>query len=152
MTPGRGIVLDPKILIRAVLGKSVCALLEAYEDAIAFYPPDVCFDDPREYIPRLFNSRGDDPETGLAVLDQMGMLVKPVDKVPYRDFEHVARERLAARDSQDWPVVAVALVLSVPAGPEDRDFFGSGIGPWTTDRVELRSEERRVGKEGRSRW
>src|ERR1017187_2752427 len=66
MTPGRGIVLDANILIRAVLGKRVCALLEAYEDAIAFYTPDVCFDDPREYIPRLSNSRGDDPETGLA--------------------------------------------------------------------------------------
>src|ERR1022692_4494551 len=66
MTPGRGIVLDANILIRAVLGKRMRALLEAYEDSIAFYTPDVCFDDPREYIPRLSNSRGDDPETGLA--------------------------------------------------------------------------------------
>jgi predicted nucleic acid-binding protein len=136
-TPGRGIVLDANILIRAVPGKRVRALLEAYEDAIAFYTPDVCFDDPREYIPRLFNSRGDDPETGLAVLDRIGLLVKPVDQAPYRDFEQLARERMAARDIQDWPVVAVALVLSVPVGTEDRDFFGSGIGPWTTDRVEL---------------
>ena len=80
---------------------------------------------------------GDDPETGLAVLDRIGLLVKPVDQAPYRDFEQLARERMAARDIQDWPVVAVALVLSVPVGTEDRDFFGSGIGPWTTDRVEL---------------
>jgi hypothetical protein len=50
MTPGRGIVLDANILIRAVPGKRVRALLEAYEDAIAFYTPDVCFDDPRKYI------------------------------------------------------------------------------------------------------
>src|ERR1039458_543460 len=98
--PGRGIVLDANILIRAVLGKRVCALLEAYEDAIAFYTPDVCFDDPREYLPRLSNSRGDDPETGWAVLDQIGLLVKPVDQALYRDFEQLARERMAARSEE----------------------------------------------------
>jgi predicted nucleic acid-binding protein len=137
MTPGRGIVLDANILIRAVLGRRVRTLLEAYEDSIAFYTPDVCFDDAREYIPRLLASRGDDPETGMAVLDQIGFVVKPVDQVLYRDFGQLARERMAARDVEDWPVVAVALMLSVPVWTEDRDFFGSGIGTWTTDRVEL---------------
>jgi hypothetical protein len=72
MTPGRGIVLDANILIRATLGRRVRALLEAYEDLIAFYSPDVCFDDARAYIPRLFNSRGDDPETGMAVSIRSG--------------------------------------------------------------------------------
>jgi predicted nucleic acid-binding protein len=137
MTPGRGIVLDANILIRAVLGRRVRTLLEAYEDSIAFYTPDVCFDDAREYIPRLLASRGDDPETGMAVLDQIGFVVKPVDQALYRDFGQLARERMAARDVEDWPVVAVALMLSVPVWTEDRDFFGSGIGTWTTDRVEL---------------
>src|ERR1039458_1925291 len=66
----------------------------------------------------------------------IGLLVKPVDQAPYRDFEQLARERMAARDIQDWPVVAVALVLSVPVGTENRDFFGSGMGPSTADRVE----------------
>lgn len=80
MTPGRGIVLDANILIRAALGRRVRALLEAYEDSVAFYTPDVCFDDAREYIPRLFGGRGDDPETGMAVLDQIGLLVQPVDE------------------------------------------------------------------------
>jgi len=31
----------------------------------------------------------------------------------------------------------VALMLNVPIWTEDRDFFGSGIAAWTTDRVEL---------------
>ena len=137
MTTGRGIVLDANILIRAVLGRRVRALLEAYEDSIVFYTPDVCFDDAREYLPRVLSGRGDDPETGMTVLDQIGLIVQPVDEALYRDFGQLARERVAARDAEDWPVVAVALMLSVPVWTEDRDFFGSGIATWTTDRVEL---------------
>ena len=78
MTSGRGIVLDANILIRAVLGRRVRALLEAYDDSIVFYTPDVCFDDAREYIPRVLSSRGGDSETGMAVLDQIGLLVQRV--------------------------------------------------------------------------
>ena len=137
MTPGRGIVLDANIPIRATLGRRVRTLLEAYEDSVAFYAPDVCFDDAREYIPRLFGGRGDDPEAGLAVLDRVRLLVQPVDEALYRDFGQFARERMTARDVEDWPVAAVALMLGVPVWTEDRDFFGSGIATWTTDRVEL---------------
>jgi len=92
MTPGRGIVLDANIPIRATLGRRVRTLLEAYEDSVAFYAPDVCFDDDREYIPRLFGGRGDDPEAGLAVLDRIRLLVQPVDEALYRDFGQFARE------------------------------------------------------------
>jgi predicted nucleic acid-binding protein len=137
MTSGRGLVLDANILIRAALGRRVRALLEVYEDSIAFYTPEVCFDAAREYIPKLFRSRGDDPDIGMAVLDQIELLVRPVDESLYRDFGQLARERMAARDVEDWPIVAVALMLSIPVWTEDRDFFGSGIATWTTDRVEL---------------
>jgi predicted nucleic acid-binding protein len=137
MTAGRGIVLDANILIRAALGRRVRTLLEAYEDSAAFHTPDVCFDDAREYIPRLFGGRGDRPENGAAVLDQIGLLVQPVDEALYRDYGQLARERMAAREIEDWPVAALALMLSVPVWTEDRDFFGSGIATWTTDRVEL---------------
>jgi len=40
-------VLDANILMRAVLGRRVCMLLETYEDATSFYRPDVCFADAR---------------------------------------------------------------------------------------------------------
>jgi predicted nucleic acid-binding protein len=137
MTPGRGLALDANILIRAALGKRVHHLLKAYEDLVAFYTPDVCFADARKYIPQLLSSRGVDPETGIAVLDRIRLLVQPVDEALYRDFEQLALERMASRDVEDWPVVAVALLLNVPVWTEDRDFFGSGIATWTTDRVEL---------------
>lgn len=137
MTAGRGLVLDANILIRAVLGRRVRSLLETYEDSISFYTPDVCFEDAREYIPQVLASRGSDPQAGLAILQQIGLLVQAVDQALYQDFEQLARGRMSARDIEDWPVVAVALMLSVPVWTEDRDFFGSGLATWTTDRVEL---------------
>ena len=137
MTSGRGLVLDANILIRAVLGRRVRALLKTYEDSIAFCAPDVCFVEARENLPQILEQRGDDPKTGMALLDQLDLLVQPVHQAAYRDFEQLARERMAARDIDDWPVAAVALMLSIPVWTEDRDFFGSGIATWTTDRVEL---------------
>jgi len=97
----------------------------------------VCFEDAREYVPRVLDSRGDDPEVGLAVLNQIGLVVQPVDQALYRDFEQLARERMSARYVEDWPVAALALMLKFPIWTEDRDFFGGGLATWTTDRVEL---------------
>ena len=63
----------------------------------------------------------------MAVLDQIGLIVQPVDEALYRDFGQLARERMVARDVADWPIVAVALMLSIPVWTEDRDLFGSGM-------------------------
>jgi len=137
MISGRGLVLDANILIRAALGRRVRSLIETYEDSAGFYTPDVCFEDAREYVPLVLISRGGDPQASLAVLKQIGLLVQAVDLALYRDFEQLARERMAARDIEDWPIAAVALMLKIPVWTEDRDFFGSGLSTWTTDRVEL---------------
>jgi hypothetical protein len=101
MMAGRGLVLDANILIRAALGRRVRFLLETYEDSLSFYSPDVSFDDAREYIPQVLASHGGDPQAGLAVLQQIGLLVQVVDQVLYLDFEQPARERMAARDIDD---------------------------------------------------
>src|SRR5258708_1120897 len=105
MIAGRGLVLDANILIRAAVGKRVRFLLETYEDSVSFYTPDVCIEDAREYIPQVLASRGGDTQAGLAVLQQMGLLVQVVDQALYLDFEQLARERIAARDIDDWPIV-----------------------------------------------
>jgi predicted nucleic acid-binding protein len=97
----------------------------------------VCFQDAEEYIPVILKRRGLDVASGLSVLSQISRIVQPVDRSLYEDFEKPARERVLLRDSDDWPVVAVALLLDIPVWTEDRDFFGSGIATWTTDRVEL---------------
>jgi predicted nucleic acid-binding protein len=55
----------------------------------------------------------------------------------YADYRETANKRVLTRDPDDWPVVAVALLLDLPVWTEDQDLFGSGVATWTTDRVEL---------------
>src|ERR1700676_3121985 len=126
MTQRKGLVLDANILLRAVFGQRVRELLEAFEDAVTFYSPDVCFDDARKYIPDVSARRGIDPLPALAVLEEV-----------IRNRGAGTRNRVTPRDPDDWPVVAVALLLDFPIWTEDQDFFGSGVATWTTDRVEV---------------
>ena len=137
MNPRRGLVLDANILLRAVLGTRVRELLEAFEDKAEFYTPDVCVQDARAYIPRLCKQRGLGSALAISVLEQVLQIVDQVDKSLYERFEKQARERIKQRDPDDWPVVASALLLDLPIWTEDRDFFGSGLPTWTSDRVEL---------------
>jgi predicted nucleic acid-binding protein len=137
MNPRRGLVLDANILMRAVLGRRVRELLETYEDAVSFYSPNICFDDARRYLGDLLERRGRDPQAGLMALEQLSGIVQLVERSLYTDYEQVARERVELRDPDDWPVLAVALLLDLPIWTEDQDLFGSGVATWTTDRVEL---------------
>jgi predicted nucleic acid-binding protein len=138
MSDGRkGLVLDANILLRAVFGQRVRKILETYESEARFYSPDVCFADAERYIPDISERRGLDVDLGLSVLVQIGGIVERVDRSLYEECESTARARVGTRDPEDWPVVAVALLLELPIWTEDQDFFGSGIATWTTDRVEL---------------
>jgi predicted nucleic acid-binding protein len=137
MIERHGIVLDANILLRAVFGQRVRHLLKKYENQIGFYAPDICFRDARKYVIKISEQQGLDPNLGLAVLDQISNLVEPIDRGLYEQYQHASRERIALRDPDDWPIVAVALLFHVPVWTEDQDFFGSGIATWTTDRVEL---------------
>jgi predicted nucleic acid-binding protein len=133
----KGLVVDANILVRGVFGQRILQILERYEDTAGFYSPDVCFQDASKYIPDVARRRGLDLQVGLAVLEGIARIVVPVDRSLYEDYAKVARERVQLRDPDDWPVVAVALLLDLPIWTEDQDFFGSGVATWTTDRVEL---------------
>jgi predicted nucleic acid-binding protein len=135
--PIKRLVLDANILLRAVFGVRVRAILESHEDVAAFYSPDVCFEDARKYIPDIAGRRNFDSVVGLALLDQIARIVEVVDRSLYEDFEEMARARIQSRDPEDWPVVATALMLAAPIWTEDRDFFGSGVATWTSNRVEV---------------
>ncbi len=45
---------------------------------------------------------------------------------------------------EDWPVVALAILLGVLIWTEDQDFFRSSVATWTTDRVELYLQDRKT--------
>lgn len=133
----KGIVLDANILIRAAFGRQVRHVLKKYEDQVRFYTPDVAFGDARKYVIAISELRQVNSGLGLSVLDQLAGLVEQVDRSLYEQHEKAARERIDRRDPDDWPVIAVALLLRLPTWTEDQDFFGGGVATWTTDRVEV---------------
>ena len=112
LTPA--LVLDANILIRAVLGKRVRSLIETYAEHVRFFTPDVCVTSAQEYLPDLAQRRGWPVGHGLTLLARVCDWIEVVENALYADFEASARERMAGRDEDDWPVAAVALALDSP--------------------------------------
>jgi predicted nucleic acid-binding protein len=140
------IVLDANILIRAVLGKRVDELIQRYAEQVDLACPEQAFDEAEEHLPTITAKRGGDTNAQQAALDALALLARFIQIIPHATFEHlepVARTRLKGRDEEDWPYLALALLLNCPIWSEDTDFFGAGVAIWTTDRVEtyLRDEE-----------
>jgi len=131
------LVLDANILIRAVLGMRVSQLLNRYGKAVEFVAPNTAFREAQEKLPSILERRGMQVAPGLAALDTLDALIRTIELGMYAEFEGIARQRLARRDENDWPILATALALNCPIWTEDTDFFGCGVATWTSDRVEL---------------
>lgn len=133
--PGKALVLDANILVRAVLGKRVRELIEAYAEDVTFFVPELALAEAEEYVPTLIIRHGGEPERALAFLEKLGRLTEVIGNDVYGEFEQEARKRLAHRDPEDWPILAAALALGCPIWTEDTDFFGCGIATWTSRNV-----------------
>jgi predicted nucleic acid-binding protein len=134
---GKAVVLDANILIRAVLGKRVRELIFDNASTVKFFAPDVAYADARKYLPALLEKRGVDPGSAMLVLDRLEGIVQSVDAELYEGQQQQALQRIAARDADDWPVLACAMTLNCPVWTENADFFGSGVATWTSDRIAL---------------
>jgi len=137
MTASKVIVLDANILIRAVLGTKVRALITENIERIDFFTPDVCIADAQKYLPLLFEKRSMPVDPALILLNNLTPLLHIVDELIYQRTKEEAQLRIKNRDIRDWPIVATALTLNCPIWTEDQDFFGTGIPTWTSDRVHL---------------
>jgi len=133
----KAIVLDANILIRAVLGQWVHELILTHAATVQFFAPDVAYADARKYLPNLLTRRGVNPVPAMMVLDRLEAIVRPLDAELYAAARDEALRRIAARDEDDWPVLACAMVIGCPVWTEDADFFGTGVATWTSDRVAL---------------
>ena len=133
----KSIVLDANIVIRAVLGERVRNLIIQHNEDVDFFVPDICLVDAYKYLPQLFNKRNMSSDTAIALLDKFKLILNIVEPEIYRQHASEAKERMKDRDIDDWPIVATALVLDCPIWTEDKDFFGSGMSTWTTDRIHL---------------
>jgi len=135
--PSKALVLDANILVRAVLGKPVRDLMEAYSGRAAFFVPEAAYAEAEEHLSALVAKRGGDPQKALVFLHALSGLVKLIGRETYGEFEGVARERLGQRDPDDWPILAAALALGCPIWTEDTDFFGCGVAIWTSRSVDM---------------
>ena len=135
--PSRALVVDANILVRAVLGKRVRDVIVANAGNVSFFVPETAFAEAEEHAAALAAKRGGDPQIALAFLRSLSGLIELIGCEVYEPFEAEARERLATRDPDDWPVLASALALGCPIWTEDTDFFGCGVATWTTDRVQM---------------
>ena len=133
--PNRALVVDANILVRAVLGKRVRAVIEAHAEDVSFFVPEAAYSEAEEHLPTLVVKHGGDPEKALSLLRSLRSLMVPIGNDVYGEFEAEARRRLAARDPEDWPILASALAIGCPIWTEDTDFFGCGVATWTSDRV-----------------
>ena len=132
------VVLDANILIRAVFGDRVAALLKSYEDSVEFYTPKACLAEAKKHVPKIAARRGVELSLAEPVLNGFfSGLIQLVDRTLYEPFEARARARISSRDPDDWPIVATALLLDAPIWTDDADFFGTGVAIWTTNRIEL---------------
>ena len=134
--PGKALVLDANILIRAVLGQRVRRILEDHADSISFFVPETAYAEAEEHLAALVVKRGGDPSKAVRLLRSMAALGTVVNRDLYEDFEAEARKRLAARDPEDWPILAAALALDCPIWTEDTDFFGCGVATWTSASID----------------
>jgi len=135
--PGRALVLDANILVRAVFGNRVRQIIETYTGSVSFFIPEAAYREAEEHVATLVLQRGGDPQKALKFLGALASAAELITAEVYSEFEAEARERLAKRDPEDWPILASALALGCPIWTEDTDFFGCGVATWTSDRVQM---------------
>jgi predicted nucleic acid-binding protein len=134
----KAVVIDANIILRAAFGKQVAGVLSKFENA-GFYTPEHCLSEARKNVPVIAKRKKVDISSALQLLDQLieEGLVLCIDHDSYGGLKERALRRTAKHDPTDWPVIAVALLLSAPIWTEDRDFFGTGIATWATDRIQI---------------
>jgi predicted nucleic acid-binding protein len=135
--PSKALVVDANILVRAVLGKRAREVIETHAEDVLFFVPESAFAEAEEHLSALVVKHGGDPENALILLRSLSRLVELIGGEVYGEFEKEARERLARRDPEDWPILACALALRCPIWTEDTDFFGCGVATWTSDRLRM---------------
>lgn len=145
------LILDANILIRHALGRRVGALMAAHGSDVSFLAPDTAFMEARRNLPVILAARGGSAsasEEAYAAMDTADEVVSLVPASSYEPMRTPALARIGARDPDDWPVLACALLLDCPVWTEDRDFFGTGVATWMTALVGLYFEAAAASKAG----
>jgi len=85
------------------------------------------------HIPRLADQRRLDAAMLFAALQAIPVDWKPVAE--YENHREDAERRIAARDPDDWPTVALALALNLPVWSQDKDLASASLDVFTTGQL-----------------
>jgi hypothetical protein len=66
--PNRARVVDANILMGAVLGKRVRAVIDAHAGDVSFFVPEAAYCEAEQHLPTLVVKHGGDPENALSLL------------------------------------------------------------------------------------
>lgn len=142
-SPAKALAVDANILISAILGTRVPAILDQLLRRVAIVAPEEVYADAERHLPPILRARRVPDDAVAEVRNQLvrlrGIIVPTAHDV-YAPLEERARQRMR-RDPDDWPLVALALYFRCPIWTQDRDFTGSGIATWTTATVLLYLED-----------
>jgi len=133
----RYLVLDANILIRAILGRRVRQLIDVYAAVVDFYVAEPNYGEACRYLEQLACSRGLEDDIWRAALATCMQVVQIIPGEELDGAREEALARIGHRDPDDWPAVAVALLLDCPIWSEDADFFGCGVPVWSSRTVEI---------------
>ena len=97
--PSKALIVDANILVRAVLGKRVRTIIEAYVGQATFFVPDIAFAEAEEHLPALVIKRKGDPQKALALLHSLGGLVEQIGNEVYASAPFSMAEKVLASAS-----------------------------------------------------
>jgi predicted nucleic acid-binding protein len=120
------VVADANVLLSALIGGRA-RLVIGSSHGPRCVPAEAVAEEMARHIPRLAAKRGLDPKLLYAAL-----AVMPVDwksGAEYEGLREEAERRIAARDPDDWPTVALAVM---PVLTQDKDFADAGVETFTT--------------------
>jgi predicted nucleic acid-binding protein len=126
------VVADANVLLAALIGGRAAQVLRHPRAPACFASQDV-YDEIAEHLPHLAARRGLD----LPLL-KSALVLLPVawlQSDQYAAYETEARRRVADRDPDDWPTVALAIALKLPVWSQDKDFVSFGLPVYTTGQI-----------------
>lgn len=126
------LVVDANVILSAIFGRRARDVFVSQLALACHAPMDVAAEVAR-HLPALTAKRGLDLETTSAALRFLPVTWHAPET--YDPFRAEAERRIAARDPDDWPVVALALALDLPVWTQDKDFAEAGLLTFTTGQL-----------------
>jgi predicted nucleic acid-binding protein len=123
------IVADANVVLSALIGGRARLVIASPHEPKCIATEAVAHEIAR-HVPRLAAKRDLDPALLLAALQVMPIEWKPA--ISYKGQRKEAEKRIADRDPDDWPTVALALELDLPVWSQDKDLSIAGIEVFTT--------------------